>query len=272
MSDNCSRRAFLRLAFCLGVGISGLVWPNSQAGAQDKPRIKLATSVKNIVLVHGAFVDASIWADVIRDLQAAGYNPSAVQLPMTSLQADVVATQQVLDRTEGPILLVGYSYGGMPVTEAGTDPKVKGLVYIAAMAPRPGQAINDLLDRSAPGLPGQAAVEQSKDGYFWLTPSLFRMALADDAPEEKTAVMSVSQRPIAITTFGEPIHKAAWMEKPSWYVVSTADKIVPVDLQRKMARDIKAVTSELNTAHASPLSQPEAIAAIIGEAANTVTH
>ncbi|MGF9564501.1 alpha/beta hydrolase [Neorhizobium sp. JUb45] len=229
-----------------------------------------AHSIKNVVLVHGAFVDASIWSDVIRQLQAAGYTPSAVQLPMTSLKADIDATQQVIDRTAAPILLVGYSYGGMPVTEVGSDPKVRGLVYVAAMAPRPGQSINDLFDRGAPGLPGQAAVEQSSDGFFWLTPSLFRMALAHDAPEDRTATMSVSQRPIAISTFGQAVSKAAWMEKPSWYAISADDKIIPVALERKMAKDIKAVTIELNTAHASPLSQPKAVAAFISQAANAI--
>lgn len=236
----------------------------------DEANVKPAGAVKNIVLVHGAFVDASIWSDVIRQLQAAGYTPSAVELPMTSLKADIEATQQVLDRTAAPILLVGYSYGGMPVTEVGTDPKVRGLVYVAAMAPRPGQSINDLFDRGAPGLPGQAAVEQSSDGYFWLTPSLFRMALAHDAPEDRTAVMSVSQRPIAISAFGQPVSKAAWMDKPSWYAVSADDRIVPVALERKMAKDIKAVTIELNTGHASPLSQPKAVAAFISEAATAL--
>jgi len=233
-------------------------------------KIITAGKIKNIVLVHGAFVDASIWRKVIIDLQRAGYNPVAVQLPMDSLKNDIKATQQVLDRENGPVILVGYSYGGMPVTQVGIDPKVKGLVYFAAMAPDVGQSINDLLDRNAPGLPGQKAVEISKDGYYWLKPSLFGMALADDAPKNIVDVMSVSQKPIAVKTFSEKVTKAAWKYKPSWYAVSSEDKIVPVSLERHMAKEIGARTIELKTSHAAPLSQPENVAAFISQAATSI--
>lgn len=226
--------------------------------------------VRNIVLVHGAFVDASIWSDVISILQADGYNVAAVQLPLTSLEDDAHATREVLSHMNGPTLLAGYSWGGMPVTQVGVDPKVRGLVYFAAMAPVAGESLRDML-KPYPKMPGAVALFDGEKDMLWMKPELFAFALAHDAPEARTRVMSVTQKPTSKRVFDDAPNQIAWKLKPSWYVVATEDKIIPVDLQHKLAARIGATKFELPTGHAIMLSQPQASARIIEQAAESLT-
>ncbi len=255
----------LAVSVLLGTAANAADFPTPHF--QDLHQIPKAETLREILLVHGAFVDASVWWDVAQELQGAGYVVRAAQLPLTSLEADAKAVDQVLDRMNGPVLMVGYSWGGMPVTQTGDDAKVKGLVYVAAMAPEKGQSINDLFDRNAPGLPGQEAVEISEDGFFWLQTEGFHMALMHDANKADADLRAAMQKPTAVVTFGEPVSVAAWENKPSWYAISADDQIVPADLQRQMAANIDAVTIELNTGHASIVSQPKLVASFIGHAA-----
>lgn len=230
-----------------------------------------AQSIKNIVLVHGAFVDASIWNGVISRLQGRGFNVYAVQLPLSSLNADVSATQAVLDRVEGPTILVGYSWGGVPVTITGTDSKVTGLVYFAAVTPEPGESLGEMLKPyDATPMPGASALELDSNGYYWLDREQFGFALAHDAPTDVTRVMAATEKPTAASIFEAKPDRAAWQTKPSWYVISTQDKIFPVELQHKLAKKIGASVSELPTGHASILSEPSEAASVIINAAKSL--
>jgi len=202
-----------------------------------------------------------------------GYRVRAVQLPLTSLAEDTRATRQVLAALDGPVVMVGYSWGGMPATEAGADPKVAGFVYFAAVVADAGQSLEEVFDRdAAKDLPGQAAVRVSPDGWFWLDTDGFAGALAHDAPAERTRAMAVSQKPMAVSAFADRATVAPWHEKRSWYAVSADDRIVPAALQRKIARTIGAETIELPTGHASILSRPDAAAGFIEKAATTLAE
>lgn len=265
-----------RLAAAL-LGAS-LVLAPAFAGAQDRPAAPTAetttrSAAPTIVLVHGAFVDASIWSGVATRLMSDGYRVRAVQLPLTSLAEDTRATRQVLAAIDGPVVMVGYSWGGMPATEAGADSKVAGFVYFAAVVADAGQSLEEVFDRdAAKDLPGQAAVRVSPDGWFWLDVDGFAGALAHDAPAERTRAMSVSQKPMAVSAFADRATVAPWHEKRSWYAVSADDRIVPASLQRKIARTIGAETIELPTGHASILSRPDAAARFIETAATTLAE
>jgi pimeloyl-ACP methyl ester carboxylesterase len=224
-----------------------------------------AEPVRNIVLVHGAFADGSGWRGVYDDLTARGYAVSIVQNPLTSFADDVAATQRVLNRQDGPVILVGHSYGGSVITEAGTDPKVAGLVYVAAFAPEIGQSTLDQYAEIPP--PPNFVPEEQPDDFAYLNAERFRAGFAGDTSEADAAFLRDAQVPIAMAALAAPVTVAAWKTKPSWYVVATEDGAIAPELLRSTARRIGAETTEVPGSHVVFLTQPKAVADVIEAAA-----
>jgi pimeloyl-ACP methyl ester carboxylesterase len=224
-------------------------------------------AVRNIVLVHGAFVDGSSWNGVIARLQRKGYHVSAVQNPLTSLADDVAATRRVLAQQDGPTVLVGHSWGGVVITEAGADdPNVVGLVYVAAIAPEVGESALDILKRG-PQMPAGASMKRDDSGFLWLDRAQYRANFAADVPENLTRVLSAAQQPIAASAFEEKVSKAAWQSKPSWYVVTSKDRAVSPEIERWMANRIGATIVEVPSSHLVTVSHAAATADAIDKAA-----
>lgn len=223
------------------------------------------TPVRNVVLVHGAWVDGSCWTDVIIRLQGAGYTVTAVQNPLTSLADDVAATRRALALQDGPTVLVGHSWGGVVITEAGADPKVTALVYVAAHAPDVGETVATQAARY-PTTPARAGVVAA-DGYSRLSEDAFVKHFAGDVDPVRARAMYAAQQPIAATLFAGQATVAAWRDKPSYYAVSTRDETIAPDLERFLAQRMKATTIELPASHVSMISQPKAIADLIERAA-----
>ena len=233
-----------------------------------------APPVKNIVLVHGAFADGSSWAKVIPILQAKGYNVTAVQNPLTSFADDVAATNRALALQDGPVILVGHSWAGVVITEAGMDPKVVGLVYVAAFAPDQGEAVGEL-GKAYPPPPALAAPIVDKAGFLSLSTEAVVKHFASDLPASEARVVAATQGPIAGSAFGAQVSGVAWKTKPSWYIVSKLDNAIAPDEERFFAKRMKATTTELNASHVAMLSQPKAVAAVIMDAAakaNSASH
>lgn len=224
-----------------------------------------AQPIKNIVLVHGAFVDGSSWARVIPILQAKGYHVTAVQIPLTSLADDVATTQRAIAREDGPVILVGHSWAGVVITEAGMDPKVVGLVYIAAFAPDAGEQVAEL-GKNYPAPPALAAPNVDAKGFLTLGPDAFKK-FGSDLPEQDAYLAAATQGPINASAFGAQVSGVAWKTKPSWYIVSALDQAIAPDEERFFAKRMKATTTELKASHVSMLSQPKAVAAVIMDAA-----
>jgi pimeloyl-ACP methyl ester carboxylesterase len=224
-----------------------------------------AQPVKNIVLVHGAFADGSSWSRVIPLLQAKGYNVTAVQNPLTSLADDVAATQRALALQDGPVILVGHSWAGVVITEAGVDPKVVGLVYVAAFAPDQGEQVGELGKRYPPP-PALASPHVDDKGFLTLSADAFKK-FGSDLPEREALVAAATQGPIAASAFGAHVSGVAWKTKPSWYIVSSLDQAIAPDEERFFAKRMKATTTELKASHVAMLSQPKAVAAVIMDAA-----
>jgi pimeloyl-ACP methyl ester carboxylesterase len=224
-----------------------------------------ADPVRNIVLVHGAFADGSGWRGVYVELTARGYAVSIVQNPLTSFADDVAATRRVLNRQDGPAILVGHSYGGSVITEAGTDPKVAGLVYVAAFAPEVGQSTLDQYAEIPP--PPNFVPEEQPDGFAYLNSDKFRAGFAGDTSEADAAFLRDAQVPVAMAALAAPVTVAAWKTKPSWYVVATEDGASAPELLRSTARRIGAETTEVPGSHVVFLTQPNAVADVIAAAA-----
>ncbi|MDQ0314931.1 alpha/beta fold hydrolase [Amorphus orientalis] len=224
-----------------------------------------AEPIRNIVLVHGAFADGSGWRGVYDNLTARGYAVSIVQNPLTSFADDVAATRRVLNRQDGPVILVGHSYGGSVITEAGVDPIVAGLVYVAAFAPEIGQSTLDQYAEIPP--PPNFVPEEQSDGFAYLNSDLFRAGFAGDADEADAAFLRDAQVPISMAALAAPVTVAAWMNKPSWYVVATEDGAIAPDLLRSTASRIGAETTEVPGSHVVFLTRPEAVADVIDAAA-----
>jgi len=222
--------------------------------------------VKNIVLVHGAWVDASGWKPVYEILTRDGYDVTMVQEPLTSLQDDVAATKQVLDLQNGPCILVGHSYGGSIITEAGVHPKVVGLVYVAAFAPDVGEAVGEL-GKEFPPAPGGAELRPDAGGFLTMTTKGVLENFAPDLPMAERKLLAATQGPTNGAAFGAKLTNAAWKTKSTWYVVAANDRMIPPDLERKFARTMKAKTIELATSHVAMLSRPAEVAKLIVEAA-----
>ncbi len=223
-------------------------------------------NVKNVVLVHGGFVDGSGWEGVYHALKKDGYTVAIVQNPTTSLADDVAATKRVIAAQDGPVILVGHSYGGAVVTEAGTDPKVARVVYIAAFAPDTGESVGSLIANPAPGAPVPPFLPP-RDGYLLLDKAKFPASYAGDVRAEQAAFMADSQVPWGEATLGGTISEPAWKAKPSWYLLTTEDKMIPPDAQRLMSRRAGSTVVEVKGSHAIYVSQPHAVAALIETAA-----
>lgn len=227
-------------------------------------------SVKNIVLVHGAWGDASHWRNVIPLLHAKGYNLAAVQNPLTSLADDIERTTKLAAAQEGPTLLVGHSYGGAVITGAGHAPNVAGLVYIAAFAPDEGDSLGSIFARREPPS-GAASIRPDKDGFLWLAQDSFRQSFSQDLSETEALVMAVTQKPISGRCFEDKSGPAAWRSKPSWYQVSSRDHMIPPETEQWMADRMKTrKTITLDASHASLASHPKEVAALIEEAAKSL--
>jgi pimeloyl-ACP methyl ester carboxylesterase len=232
------------------------------------PRAAHAQSVpkaQNVVLIHGLFADGSCWTEVIARLQRKGLNATAVQNPLTSLQASVEATKDVLSWQQGPAVLVAHSFGGMILTEAGIDPKVSALVYVAARAPDAGEDYSALASKY-PTPPATAGIIWSNDSGR-LSEEAFLHDFAGDVPAEKARVLYAVQEPFKRSLLADKTTQAAWRSKPSWYAVSTEDRTINPDLQRFMAKRMGARTIEVKASHVSLISQPDTIARLILEAA-----
>ena len=204
---------------------------------------------KTIVLVHGGFVDGSGWEDVYKILKKNGYTVSIVQNPTISLEDDVAVTRRVLATQSGPVILVGHSYGGAVITEAGNDPKVAGLVYIAAFAPDKGESVSTLIKDAPPGAP-VPPILPPVDGFLFLEKAKFSAAFAADVDAEKAAFMADSQVPWGVGALSGKISEAAWRTKPSWYLVATEDKMIPPPAQRFMSKRAGSTVVEAAGSHA----------------------
>lgn len=222
-----------------------------------------------VVLVHGAFADGSSWNKVVPLLQAKGLKVVAVQNPLTSLPDDVAATKRAIDAQAGPVVLVGHSWGGTVITEAGTDDKVKALVYVAAFAPSVGESTNDG-GKGYPPPPGLAHPVASPDGFLALTPETIAQDFAQDVGPQEANLIAVSQGPVNAAAFDAKVTAAAWTSKPSWYIVSAKDRMIQPDAERAFAKKIKATTTELPTSHVPMLSRPQAVADVILAAAKSI--
>jgi pimeloyl-ACP methyl ester carboxylesterase len=225
--------------------------------------------MNNIVLVHGGFVDGAGWEGVYKALKADGYNVSIVQNPTLSLEDDVAVTKRVLAAQNGPAILVGHSYGGAVITEAGNDPKVVGLVYITAFAPDKGESVATLIKDPPPGAP-VPPILPPQDGYLFLDRAKFAASFAADVDAEKAAFMADSQVPWGLEALSGTISEPAWKTKPSWYLIATDDKMIPPDAQRSMAKRAGSTVVEAKGSHAIYVSQPEAVAALVEQAAKSV--
>ncbi len=226
----------------------------------------MTQSTKNIVLVHGGFVDGSGWESVYSLLKKDDYNVAIVQNPTISLAGDVAATKLVINEQDGPVILVGHSYGGAVITEAGTDPQVVGLVYIAAFAPDKGESVNSLIKDPPPDAP-VPPILPPRDGYLFLDKSKFRASFAGDVEAEKAAFMADSQVPWGVEALGGEISEPAWKSKPSWYLLATEDRMIPPPAQRFMSERAGSTVVEMAGSHAIYVSQPNAVAALIKQAA-----
>ena len=224
-------------------------------------------SVKNIVLVHGAWADGAGWEGVYRALAARGYHVSIVQNPLTSLADDVAAVNRVLARQEGDVLLVGHSYGGAVITEAGNADNVKGLVYVAAFVPDAGESVSTLIAGGQ-----EAPLQPSADGFLFFDPTIFPQAFAQDVSADRAAFLAASQIPTAGFAFATPVTRPAWRGKPTFYVLSTEDRIIPPAAQRQMAGRAKATVTEVPASHAIYISQPDAVADAIDRAAQAASR
>jgi pimeloyl-ACP methyl ester carboxylesterase len=225
--------------------------------------------MKNIVLVHGGFVDGSGWEGVYSILKKDSYNVSIVQNPTISLKDDVAVTKRILAAQDGPAILVGHSYGGAVITEAGNDPKVAGLVYITAFAPDKGESVSSLIANPPPGAP-VPPILPPQDGYLFLERAKFPASFAADVDAEKAAFMADSQVPWGVEALSGKISEPAWKTKPSWYLIVTDDKMIPPDAQRFMSKRAGSTVVEVKGSHAIYVSQPEAVAALVEQAAKSM--
>jgi pimeloyl-ACP methyl ester carboxylesterase len=226
----------------------------------------ISSVVASIVLVHGGFVDGSGWEDVYRLLKQDGYGVTVVQNPTTSLEADVAATRQVINSQAGPVILVGHSYGGVVITEAGNDPKVSALVYITAFAPDKGESVSTLIKDPVPGAQ-VPPILPPRDGFLLLDTAKFHESFAADLPPGKAEFMANSQVPWGVDALNGAVTNPAWKAKPSFYLVATDDRMIPPVAQRSMARRAGATIAETAGSHAVYVSKPKDVVALIEQGA-----
>lgn len=228
--------------------------------------VQLATALASIVLVHGGFVDGSGWEDVYKILKKDGYDVSIVQNPTTSLADDVAATRRILASKQKPVILVGHSYGGVVITEAGNDPKVAALVYIAAFAPDKGESVSSLIKDPPPGAP-VPPIQPTGDGFLALDKARFRESFAADVKGDKAEFMANSQVPWGVEALNGAVTEPAWRSKPSWYLVATSDRMIPPPAQHAMSKRAGSTVVEVEGSHAIYVSKPQAVASLIKSAA-----
>lgn len=221
--------------------------------------------MKPVVLVHGGFVDGSGWEPVYRALRQAGHRVSVTQHPTRSLTDDAAVTSRVLDQQAEQAILVGHSYGGAVITQAGNHPKVAALVYICAFAPDAGESTNTVIE-GFPAEGPQPPILPPIDGFLFLDQARFAQSFAADVSPDLAAFMADAQLPWGVEAVGEPISEPAWRSRPSWYLVTTEDRMIPPDQQRVMAKRAGAITVETASSHSVYVSHPEAVAAIIEDA------
>jgi pimeloyl-ACP methyl ester carboxylesterase len=256
-----SKLKSVRKVAVVAIGMLSATFFAAEASAQ----VAKPAKARNVVLVHGAWADGSSWAEVISRLQAAGLHVTAVQNPLTSLADSVAATRRALALQDGPTVLVAHSWGGTVISEAGTDPKVTALVYVAARAPDAGEDFVALSGKF-PTMPVRAGV-QERDGFTNLSEEAFLKYFANGVAHDKAEVLYAVQEPTAASLFGERTTVAAWRSRPSWYAVSKLDQTISPDLERFLAKRLKATTVELEAGHLSLVSRPQEIAGLILAAA-----
>jgi len=250
------RLSIVPLALASIVGVSAA---QSQTPVAPAP-------VRNIVLVHGAFADGGSFSKVIPLLQAKGFRVTAVQNPLSSLADDVAATRRALALQDGPVILVGHSWGGMAISEAGNDPKVVGLVYIAAIVPDDGQSANDVL-KPYPPTPGLGHMTPDASGYLSLTRQGIEEDFVPDLPPSERAVVFATQGPWNSAALGETVPHPAWRTRPSWFI-AVNDRILPADYELVIAKKMNAKLTRLGSGHVPMLSRPKDVVAVIIDAAN----
>ena len=260
----------LLVLLCLSIAIiagfsstpdSALTSPENKTLMQPQGIQGISTNGTNIVLVHGAWADGSSWNKVIPILQNAGHNVIAVQLPEHSLADDVETVKRAIEHIGGPAILVGHSYGGAVITDAGyNNPNVTGLVYVAAFAPDEGQSLSNFVDLAK--LPKDLLIFDS-GGFVYINPAMFPGAFAHDVEPAEAAVMAIVQKPINQSVLGEKSGPPAWKQLPTWYQISEGDHMIPPDAERLFAKQMNATTLSINSSHASPVSHPEEIAQLI---------
>lgn len=262
------RRAMMQVtgAAALGGLASLAAGPAAAQSEAKQPRTAFKASGTVVVLVHGAFADGSCWARVIPLLTRQGLKAIAVQNPLSSLADDVKAVHRAVDAQRAPVLLVGHSWGGAVITEAGNHPQVKGLVYVAAGAPDSGQSYEDWR-KPYPRAPAASEIKPYGEGYVALTREGVRKHFAQDIPAADAAIVFATQGPLAVKCFGDKISKAAWRSKRSWYIVATHDETIPPAVERDSAKRMGAETLILESSHVAMLSQPAAVAGLITRAA-----
>ena len=226
-------------------------------------------TIKNVVLVHGGFVDGSGWEGVYQMLKKDGYKVSIVQNPTLSLADDVAATKRIIAMQDGPVILVGHSYGGVVITEAGNDPKVERLVYIAAFAPDKGESVDALIKDPPPGAP-VPPILPPQDGFLFLDEEKFHASFAADVDAKLANFMAASQVPWGVEALSGTITEPAWKSKPSWYLIATEDKMIPPAAQQFMSKRAGSTIAESRGSHAIYVSQPRAVASLIERAAEGV--
>jgi len=235
-------------------------------GKELMAQTNASTLVKNIVLVHGGFVDGSGWEGVYKALTKDGYTVAIVQNPTITLADDVAFTKRAIAAQNGPVILVGHSYGGVVITQAGNDPKVSGLVYITAFAPDKGESVQSLIQNPPPGAP-VPPILPPQDGFLFLDKAKFPAAFAADVSPDLASFMANSQVPWGVEALGGAVDEPAWRTKPSWYLVSTEDRMIPPDAQRAMSKRAGSTVVEVKGSHAVYVSQPQAVALFIEKAA-----
>ena len=244
------------------VALLAIIAPAAKATAQTPP----SQGVKTVLLIHGAWADGSSWSKVIPLLQAKGLHVVAVQIPLTSFADDVSATQRAIDLEDGPVLLVGHSYGGAVITEAGNDSKVAGLVYVSAVAPDHGESTLGLI--SSVATPIGSEIRPDKSGFLKLTPKGVAEDFAQDLSAKEIEVMTVTQVPVSVAAMKGEVTTPAWKSKPSWYIIAANDRAISPDLEAAQAKKIGATTTIVTSSHVIMLAQPSKVAAVIFDAAS----
>jgi pimeloyl-ACP methyl ester carboxylesterase len=259
MLDTFRNLLFAAVA-ALVVAVPAVAQPNE---AQDRKDTSMP--VKNVVLVHGAFADGSGWRGVYEDLTARGYQVSVAQIPLTSLADDVAATRRVLDRQDGPVILVGHSWGGTVITEAGVHSLVRGLVYVSALSPGAGETTAQQYEGFS--TPPEFVIETGSDGFGFIRPESFAAGFAADASDADARFLRDSQVPVNMSAFGTRLENAAWQTRPSWAVIALDDKAFDQRMLHAMAERIGARVTEVGASHAVFMTQPKVVADVIDQAA-----